>query len=161
MALEALSLLARALTQLEVGELGIIRFGEDVRLLHPFDQVTKYFHRTHKTLRHNVKEIFFFSPPLTSILQPFNDAAGAHVISQFTFRQSRDDFSALLETVVQYLEISRNRGVGGIGPERMQLVLIVSDGYGLLGLSTFFCGLSFFMCSSSHLLWQVARAAGT
>jgi len=38
MACEALVVIARALTQLEVGELSIIKFGESVQLLHPFDR---------------------------------------------------------------------------------------------------------------------------
>jgi len=38
LALEALTVLTRALSQLEVGELGVVSFGEQVDLLHPFDQ---------------------------------------------------------------------------------------------------------------------------
>ena len=38
MACEALVAIARALTQLEVGELAIVKFGETTQLLHPFDR---------------------------------------------------------------------------------------------------------------------------
>ncbi len=38
LALEALTTLCKALTQLEVGQIAVVSFGEDVRLLHPFDQ---------------------------------------------------------------------------------------------------------------------------
>eukprot|EP01119_Soliformovum_irregulare_P021700 TRINITY_DN7280_c0_g1_i1.p1 TRINITY_DN7280_c0_g1~~TRINITY_DN7280_c0_g1_i1.p1 ORF type:complete len:2005 (-),score=855.75 TRINITY_DN7280_c0_g1_i1:210-5924(-) len=38
LACEAMTMIANALSQLEVGELGIINFGEDVRLLHPMDE---------------------------------------------------------------------------------------------------------------------------
>lgn len=36
LALEAMTVLCRALTQLEIGELAIMSFGETVKLLHPF-----------------------------------------------------------------------------------------------------------------------------
>ena len=36
LALEALVLISRALARLEVGEIGVVRFGEDVQLVHPF-----------------------------------------------------------------------------------------------------------------------------
>ncbi|ORX62530.1 hypothetical protein DM01DRAFT_1278333, partial [Hesseltinella vesiculosa] len=38
LAYEALSLIAKAMSQLEVGDISITSFGESVRLLHPFDQ---------------------------------------------------------------------------------------------------------------------------
>ncbi|KAJ3293014.1 AAA ATPase midasin [Rhizoclosmatium sp. JEL0117] len=38
LAFESLSLISKALTQLEVGEISVVSFGEDVRLLHPFDK---------------------------------------------------------------------------------------------------------------------------
>jgi midasin len=37
LALEALVLISRALARLEVGEIGVVRFGEDVDLVHPFE----------------------------------------------------------------------------------------------------------------------------
>ncbi|EGG20931.1 type A von Willebrand factor domain-containing protein [Cavenderia fasciculata] len=37
-ALEALTMISRAMSRLEVGQLGIMKFGEDVNLVHPFDQ---------------------------------------------------------------------------------------------------------------------------
>ncbi len=38
MACEAMVVLAKAMTQLEVGELGVMSFGEEVKLLHPLDK---------------------------------------------------------------------------------------------------------------------------
>ncbi|KAI9206668.1 uncharacterized protein BJ171DRAFT_496553 [Polychytrium aggregatum] len=38
MAYESLALISKALTQLEVGDLGIVSFGESVRLVHPFER---------------------------------------------------------------------------------------------------------------------------
>jgi len=38
LALEALVLISRALARLEVGEIGVVRFGEEVQLVHPFEQ---------------------------------------------------------------------------------------------------------------------------
>jgi midasin len=38
LALEALVVLCKALTQLEVGQLSVVSFGDDVQLLHPFDR---------------------------------------------------------------------------------------------------------------------------
>eukprot|EP01133_Synstelium_polycarpum_P016329 gene16329-19424_t len=37
-ALEAMTMISRAMARLEVGQLGIVRFGADVNLVHPFDQ---------------------------------------------------------------------------------------------------------------------------
>jgi midasin len=39
LALEAMTVLCRALTQLEVGELAVVSFGEQVKLLHSFNKV--------------------------------------------------------------------------------------------------------------------------
>ncbi len=38
MALEAMTVISRALVQLEVGELAIVSFGDDIKLVHPFDK---------------------------------------------------------------------------------------------------------------------------
>ena len=38
LAYESLTLISKALTQLEVGELSVVSFGDQVRLLHPFDK---------------------------------------------------------------------------------------------------------------------------
>ncbi|KAJ3248142.1 AAA ATPase midasin [Chytriomyces hyalinus] len=38
LAFESLSLISKALTQLEVGEISVVSFGEEVRLLHPFEK---------------------------------------------------------------------------------------------------------------------------
>jgi midasin len=38
LALEALTTLCQAMTQIEVGQLAVVNFGEQVRLLHPFDR---------------------------------------------------------------------------------------------------------------------------
>ena len=38
MALKAMSALAVGMSQLEIGQIGVASFGEDLRMLHPFDQ---------------------------------------------------------------------------------------------------------------------------
>ena len=38
LASEAMALIAKAMARLEVGELAIVKFGDDVSLVHPFDQ---------------------------------------------------------------------------------------------------------------------------
>ena len=38
LAFETVALISRALTQLEVGQISIVSFGESTRLLHPFEQ---------------------------------------------------------------------------------------------------------------------------
>jgi midasin len=98
--LEALSVLTHALVQLEVGELAICRFGDDFRLLHPFQS-------------------------------PFTDASGEFVISQFSFRQQRTNWSLFLKSTIQLLSEVRNTqsnaSQNGISVETLQLVFIISD----------------------------------
>jgi midasin len=102
LALEALATLTTAMTRLEVGDIGVLSFGETVRLLHPLDS-------------------------------PFTDAAGAKVVSQFTFAQKKTNMARSLETLVGVLDVARaaNGGGGsGVGGkvELSQLVFMISDG---------------------------------
>lgn len=66
-ALEAVTLLTRALTRLEVGQVGVLRFGgtDHVRPLHDLDR-------------------------------PFSDAAGPGILSNLRFDQVRTAYSLLL-----------------------------------------------------------------
>eukprot|EP00898_Chlorokybus_atmophyticus_P007316 jgi/Chlat1/7586/Chrsp63S07074 len=104
LALESMTLLAKALTHLEVGELSIISFGgrERVRVLHSFDQ-------------------------------PFSDEAGIDVISQFSFQQDNTIADApvkdLLEHLTRMLDHARSRQSASLSAQPLQqLVLIVADG---------------------------------
>merc|ERR1719317_1377763 len=92
LALEAMATLARALTRLEIGEIGVVSFGERSRLLHPLDQ-------------------------------PFTDAAGARVVSQFTFRQGKTHWDELFSTL---LPILIRRGFQKSG-ESLGLIFVISD----------------------------------
>jgi midasin (ATPase involved in ribosome maturation) len=61
LACEAMTLIAKALSQLEVGELSIANFGESIKILHPFEQpfsnqaganvrFTRFFARVNQSL---------------------------------------------------------------------------------------------------------------
>jgi midasin len=99
-ALEALSVLTHAMVQLEVGELAVCRFGDDFRLLHPFQT-------------------------------PFTDSSGEFVVSQFSFRQRRTNWSLFLKNTIRLLSEVRSSQNGsntnGISIQTLQLVFIISD----------------------------------
>ena len=103
MALEALTLISRALARLEVGELGVVAFGAAgaVRTLLPLGA-------------------------------PFSDAAGPGLMSAFSFAQENTIADApvaeLLDVLGAQLEEARERLRGG-GEQLQQLVLIVADGH--------------------------------
>ena len=59
--------------------------------------------------------------------RPFSAEAGAHMLSRFTFAQKHTHMEALLQTVVQSLQLARLQQAAG-SAEQMQLCLIVSDG---------------------------------
>ena len=79
MALAALATLANGMSQLEIGELGIASFGEDMKLLHPFnspftsesganlvrnfkfDDQQKFSHDFGKDVKPAIQNVFFFS----------------------------------------------------------------------------------------------------
>ncbi|KAF5842824.1 hypothetical protein DUNSADRAFT_4708 [Dunaliella salina] len=107
MALEALTLLCKSMSRLEVGQIGVLKFGG------PEGAV-----------------------PLHSLSQPFSDAAGPGIMSALRFDQDNtigdQPMLRLMETLEHTLEHARHEGgAGGIGAgtqDLAQLVLIVADG---------------------------------
>ncbi|KAF9371794.1 hypothetical protein CPC16_002846, partial [Podila verticillata] len=98
LAYESLALISKALSQLEVGEIGIMSFGEKVKLLHPFDQ-------------------------------PFTGEAGAKVLQQFGFDQSKTYVKDLMESSIALLQhVKMNQSGAGRSQELWQLEIIISDG---------------------------------
>jgi midasin len=79
LAYQTLALVSGALQRLEVGEVGIARFGEDVKFVHGFDK------------------------------GPVTDDAGAEVIGSFSFDQRRTDVRMLLEQSLVELSRARER----------------------------------------------------
>lgn len=103
MALEALTLISRALSRLEVGDLSVVGFGArgHVRTLLPLGQ-------------------------------SFTDAAGPDLVGSFSFAQENTITDTpvveLLDTLEAQLESARQDLRGG-GEQLQQLVLIVADGH--------------------------------
>nr|6QTA_A Chain A, Midasin,Midasin [Thermochaetoides thermophila DSM 1495]6QTB_A Chain A, Midasin,Midasin [Thermochaetoides thermophila DSM 1495]6QTB_D Chain D, Midasin,Midasin [Thermochaetoides thermophila DSM 1495] len=101
LALESLVMVARALTVLEAGQIGVMGFGTDVFVAHALTD-----------------------PPFTS------QDAGARVLQQFTFRQDSTDMVLLLRRTIDHfrearlIQASSSRG----GEDLWQLALILSDG---------------------------------
>ncbi|KAL2164658.1 hypothetical protein VTH06DRAFT_3875 [Thermothelomyces fergusii] len=103
LALESLVMVARALTVLEAGQVGVLGFGADVFVAHALTD-----------------------PPFTS------HDAGARVLQHFTFRQQGTDMVRLLRRTIDHFREARlvqasSRGGGG-GEDLWQLALILSDG---------------------------------
>ena len=102
LALEALTCIARAMSRLEVGELGVLSFGtsgeKGVRILHPLGA-------------------------------PFTDAAGPGLVSSFTFAGEHTvadaPVGALLDTLDVQLTAARESHAGG-SEQLQQLVLIIA-----------------------------------
>lgn len=103
MALEALTLISRALSRLEVGDLSVVGFGAQghVRTLLPLGA-------------------------------PFADSAGPGLVGAFTFAQENTITDTpvveLLDTLEAQLEAAR-QGLRGGGETLQQLVLVVADGH--------------------------------
>lgn len=103
LAYQTLALVSQALSKLEVGQIGIARFGQDVQLLHPFGS------------DHGGGS--------------FNDAEGAKVMGSFKFDQHGTDVARLVEQSLVVLEDARSQGSsGGSGADLWQLEIIISDG---------------------------------
>ncbi|GLI68780.1 hypothetical protein VaNZ11_013272, partial [Volvox africanus] len=106
-ALEALALICKAMSRLEVGQVGVLKFGggEGVVPLHPLDT-------------------------------PFNDNVGPSLAARLTFRQDNTiadrPMLQLMASLDHMLATARHScGVGGIGAgtqDLAQLVLILADG---------------------------------
>ncbi|KAG9000235.1 hypothetical protein FRB93_012775 [Tulasnella sp. JGI-2019a] len=101
LAFETLALVSKALSRLEVGDVGIVRFGKMVEVVHGFDQGG-----------------------------PFSDASGAKVMGAFKFNQTATDVLALLETSLKVLREAREKKTmaSTTAANLWQLQIIVSDG---------------------------------
>lgn len=104
-ALEALTLLSKALARLEIGEMGVVGFGGSgtVRYLHPLER-------------------------------PFNESLGPQLVSQLTFSQdntvSDKPMTELMEALGVMLEEAAGRAgpASGLHESLHQLVLVLADG---------------------------------
>jgi midasin len=100
LAYETLALVSKALTRLEVGDIGVAKFGETVDLLHGFDD------------------------------GPLTDQAAIRVMTAFTFNQKATDVLALVDASLGILEAareSRSTKSSSAG-DLWQLEIIISDG---------------------------------
>jgi len=105
LALEALTCIARAMSRLEVGDLGVLSFGTSgergVRILHPLGA-------------------------------PFTDAAGPALVSSFSFAGEHTvadaPVGALLDALDVQLTAARDSHSSG-NEQLQQLVLIIADGH--------------------------------
>lgn len=101
LAYQTLALVAQALSKLEVGQIGIARFGEDVELLHAFSGDSG----------------------------GFGDADGARVMESFSFSQHGTDVARLVERSLEVLEDARQAAPAtSSGADLWQLEIIISDG---------------------------------
>ena len=102
LAYQTLALVSRALARLEVGEIGVAKFGQTVEVLHGFDSESG----------------------------PFNDQAGAKLLNAFRFNQKATDLLGLVETSLQVLEQARDRRStkSASAADLWQLEIIISDG---------------------------------
>jgi midasin len=100
LALESLVMVARALTVLEAGQIGVLGFGTDVFVAHALTD-----------------------PSFTS------QDAGARVLQRFTFRQEGTDMVRLLRKTIDHFREARLMQASAPGGEDLwQLALILSDG---------------------------------
>ncbi|KAG9045124.1 hypothetical protein FS837_006982 [Tulasnella sp. UAMH 9824] len=100
LAYETLALVTKALSRLEVGDVGVVRFGKTVDVLHGFDGA------------------------------PFSDAEGAKVFGAFGFDQTATDVFSLIETSIKVLTEAREKKTtsSSSAAELWQLEIIISDG---------------------------------
>ncbi|KAJ9475426.1 Midasin [Pseudozyma hubeiensis] len=101
LAYQTLALVTGALSRLEVGDVSICRFGEDVDSLHDFGKGS------------------------------FNDQNGAHVIDRLGFQQKKTNVLKLVEKSLETLaeaRASRSSSSASQGGDLWQLEIIISDG---------------------------------
>ncbi|KAK1640371.1 ATPase [Colletotrichum phormii] len=100
LALESLVMVSRALTMLEVGQVGVLGFGADTFLAHDL------------------------ASPFAS------HDAGAKVLQHFHFKQDRTDIALLVRRTIDHFRAARlqNPSRGGGAEDLWQLALILSDG---------------------------------
>ncbi|KAJ9101874.1 hypothetical protein QFC21_003214 [Naganishia friedmannii] len=98
LAYQTLALVSQALTKLEVGQVGIARFGEEVEMLHEFSDTA------------------------------FSAADGAKVMNSFTFGQHKTDVAKLVSDSLDVLARARQASVSSSSADLWQLEIIISDG---------------------------------
>ncbi|KIP09693.1 hypothetical protein PHLGIDRAFT_86293 [Phlebiopsis gigantea 11061_1 CR5-6] len=100
LAFQTLALVSKALTRLEVGDVGIAKFGQSVDVLHGFES------------------------------GPFTDQAGAKIIDAFRFDQKATQVLSLLDTSLSLLEHARERrsASSSTAGDLWQMEIIISDG---------------------------------
>jgi midasin len=96
LAFDTLALVAKGMAMLEVGEVCVVGFGEEINVAHDF-----------------------------SI--PYTSEAGAEILRQFTFAQSKTDVRKLLQESITIFREARMRATGSAS-DLWQLQLIISDG---------------------------------
>lgn len=105
LAYQTVALVVQALGKLEVGEVGVARFGEGWELIRGFGSDAT-----------GAKD--WGSSPIE----------GGRVLNAFTFSQSRTDVAAFLEGSLSVLEAAREQSSSTSGRELWQLEIIISDG---------------------------------
>jgi midasin len=98
LAYQTLALVSQALTKLEVGQIGIARFGENVEILHDFNS------------------------------NAFSDAEGSRIMNTFTFQQHRTDVAKLVGNSLDVLADARRAQSTSSSGDLWQLEIIISDG---------------------------------
>ncbi|KAI0138548.1 midasin [Hypoxylon sp. NC0597] len=98
LALESLVMVSRALTMLEVGQIGILGFGANTFMAHEFTE------------------------PFAS------HDAGAKVLQKFTFQQDYTDIQLLIKQTIERFRLARQQSTIRGSEDLWQLALILSDG---------------------------------
>ncbi|KAI1268601.1 midasin [Xylariaceae sp. FL1019] len=98
LALEALVMVSRALTMLEVGQVGVLGFGKDVFMAHEFTE------------------------PFAS------HDSGANVLQKFSFQQHETNVHLLVRQTIERFRIARQQSASRGSEDLWQLALILSDG---------------------------------
>jgi midasin len=105
LAYQTVVLVVQALGKLEVGEVGVARFGDGWELIRGFG-----------------------SDAAGSKDWGTSPTEGGRVLNSFTFSQSRTDVAAFLEGSLSVLEAAREKSSGASNKELWQLEIIISDG---------------------------------
>lgn len=98
LAYQTLTLVANALTRLEVGDIGLCRFGASMEMLHEFGSTA------------------------------FSDRHGGQILSQLQFQQTSTDMHALLTQCMDVLRDARQRHASVSAADLWQLAIVISDG---------------------------------
>lgn len=100
LAFQALALVSSSLSRLEVGQVAVASFGEQVSVVHPFEA------------------------------GPITEEAGQRMLERFTFQQTKTDYATLLKRSLFEFTTARERTQMGAAQneELWQLQIIISDG---------------------------------